>query len=47
MASNYIVAIRQHDFSTTDKNPANNHVLADGFVRPSPRTVFLQTHLAS
>ena len=36
LASKYIAAIRQYDFSTTDTNPANNHVLADGFVQAKP-----------
>ena len=31
MALNYIEAIRKNDFSTSDSNTANNHVLADGY----------------
>ena len=31
-AANYIAAIRNHDFSTTDTD-ANNHVLADGYMQ--------------
>jgi hypothetical protein len=33
MAQNYITAIRNHDFSKTDSNHANNYILADGYVQ--------------
>ena len=31
MAHNYIAAIREHDFSKSDRNAGNNYVLADGY----------------
>jgi hypothetical protein len=33
MASNYIAAVRMHDFSKTDTNASNNYVLADGYMQ--------------
>jgi Glycosyl hydrolases family 8 len=42
MASKYIQAIRQYDFSKTDSDLANNYVLADGFIQA--RSLFLDNN---